>query len=170
VAEGGGLLMRQEPSRPIPLLPAGPRIAGVSRLRHRLLSRPVLPVPVLLGANSGANFSVALALDAAGCRALHLATVSVAALEILLRHLLVADILGADSPTAALNELRQETIVETKALCDLARRTRQANPKTAAEALAVAEGLVRNVDEIASDVSHGDPIGPRMVMRQRATV
>ena len=89
---------------------------------------------------------------------------SVAALEILLRHLLVADILGADSPTEALNELRQETIIETKALCDLARRTRQANPKAAAEALAVAEDLARIVGEIASDVSRDDPIGPRMVM------
>ena len=125
-----------------------------------------------MGANSGANFSAALALDAAARRALHLATVSAAALEILLRHLLVADILGADSPTEALNELRAEAATETKALCDLARRARQANPKAAAEALAVAEDLARIVGEIATDVGRDDPIGPRMVMNgsRRAAV
>jgi hypothetical protein len=98
--------------------------------------------------------------------------VSAAAIEILLRHLLVADIRGADSPLQALEDLREEAASETRALCDLARRTRHANPKAATEALAVAEDLARIVSAIADDVGNGgEPIGPGMVMNgsRRAT-
>lgn len=87
-----------------------------------------------------------------------------AALEILLRQLLVADIRGADDPHQALEELRENAAAETRALCDLARRTRHANPKAAAEALAVAEDLARIVSAIAVDVERHEPIGPGMVM------
>jgi hypothetical protein len=91
---------------------------------------------------------------------------SAAALEILVRHLIASDIRGADSPIRALDELRQDAAAETKALCDLARRTRHANPRAATKALAVAEDLARIVGEIATDVGRdaGEPIGPGMVM------
>jgi hypothetical protein len=92
-----------------------------------------------------------------------------AALEILLRKIWVADIRGADSPLQALEEFRQSAASETRALCDLARRTRHANPKAATEALAVAEDLARIVGEIAGDVERdaGEPIGPGRVMNPR---
>ena len=107
-------------------------------------------------------------VDAAGRRALRSRPAS-AALEILLRHLIASDIRGADSPLRALAELREDAAVEAKALCDLARRTRHANPRAATEALAVAEDLARIVGEISKDVDrHADePIGPGCVMNGR---
>jgi hypothetical protein len=91
------------------------------------------------------------------------------AIEILIRHLWASDIRAADSPIAALAELREEAATETKALCDLARRTRHANPRAAAEAIAVAEDLARIVSEISKDVASdaGEAIGPGCVMNGR---
>jgi hypothetical protein len=99
-------------------------------------------------------------------RATVAAVAATTAIEILLRHLLVSDIRSADSPLAALAELRQDAATEAKALCDLARRTRHANPRAATEALAVAEDLARIVSEISKDVASdaGEPIGPGRVM------
>jgi hypothetical protein len=95
-----------------------------------------------------------------------------AALEILLRHLIASDIRGAESPLQALDEFREAAAGETRGLCDLARRTRSANPKVATESLAVAEDLARIVGEIATDVGRvaGEPIGPGRVLTQRRRV
>jgi hypothetical protein len=92
------------------------------------------------------------------------------AIEILLRHLLATGILSARSPSAAFKELQATAAAETRSLCRLAQHARRANPKAAAEALAVAEDLARIVGEIATDVGRdaGEPIGPGQVMRQRA--